>query len=252
MQTVVKNIFLFLLCFTGTVWANEELVVGMETGYPPFESIDQDGAIVGFDVDVARLIAEKLGKKAVLKDMDFDSEILALQQGKIDLIISGMNITSARQRVIHMVPYHGTQAQSLSLIFWSAPSVSVKTLQDLESFPNATVSVGVGTVSEQYLALFPQIQARAFQGALAPLLDVKYGKSIATLVESDVAGYLHSHHPTTHVVEIPIEKGRINGFGIGIKKENIKRIEEVQRIIGELQDSEELKAVEQKWFGEGV
>jgi arginine transport system substrate-binding protein len=237
------------MCLPIMLNGDDELIVGLESGYPPFEFVDTHGEVIGFDVDIARLIASKLGKKLVIKDMDFDSEILSLQQGKIDLIISGMNITPSRKKVIHMVPYHGADATSLSLIFWSEIPSTVKTLQDIAALPNPVVSVQVGSVADEYLSLFPQIQKRVLQGALAPFLDVKYGKSAATLVETEVAVYLHDQHPTTHVLEIPLEGSQVNGFGIGIKKTNTSLIDEIEAVVHNLHTTSDLQNLEGKWFG---
>src|SRR5262249_40958029 len=62
---------------------NKSLVVGLQSGYPPFEFMDSKGQIIGFDVDVAKVIADKLDRQLVIKDMEFEGEILSLKQGKI-------------------------------------------------------------------------------------------------------------------------------------------------------------------------
>jgi arginine transport system substrate-binding protein len=161
------------------------LIVGLQSGYPPFEFMDNKGNIIGFDVDIANLIAEKLEKKLIVKDMEFEGEILSLKQGKIDLILSGMNITSSRLKEISMVPYHGDDATSFSLIFWNEIPQGIHTLEDIAAFPNLIVSVQSGSVTEEFMNHYPQIQTKSFQGSLAPLMDVKYGKSAANLVEPD-------------------------------------------------------------------
>ena len=94
-------------------------MIGLQSGYPPFEFMDTTGKLVGFDVEMAEIIAKKLQKTLVIKDMEFEGVILSLKQGKIDLIMSGMNITPSRLKEISMVPYHGEDATSLSLIFWN-------------------------------------------------------------------------------------------------------------------------------------
>lgn len=227
----------------------ETLVVGLQSGYPPFEYMNEKGEIVGFDLEIAEHIAKKLGKTLVIKDMEFDGEILSLKQGKIDLIISGMNITPSRMKEILMVPYHGEAAASLSLIFWKTIPDGVGNLADLANIPNATVSVESGTVPEAYLVNHKSIQVKSFQGALAPLMDVKYGKSTASLVEPDVATYLKKQHPEIKVLSVPLAKEEeILGFGIGIKKENQKLFNQVKEIIQELKKSGELEQLEKKWF----
>ena len=79
------------------------LVVGMSTDYPPYEFTTKKNGkteYVGFEVDLAKKFAKDLGVKLVIKNMDFDSLLVALETGKIDVIISGMNITNERKKSV--------------------------------------------------------------------------------------------------------------------------------------------------------
>ncbi len=229
--------------------AEETLTIGLHSGYPPFEYMDENGKIVGFDLDIAERIAAKLGKKIVIKDMEFDGEILSLKQGKIDLILSGMNITPSREKEILMVPYHGESTTSLSLIFWQSIPEGLQSIEDLMNLQNPTVTVGMGTTPEAYLSRYPAIQSKSFEGALSCLMDVKYGKSIANLVEADVAEYLQKQHPEIKILQVPISKDdSIAGFGIGVNKNNQILFQQVKEVIQELKATGELKQLEDKWF----
>lgn len=229
--------------------SQETLVIGLQCGYPPFEFMDTTGKIVGFDIEIAEIIAEKLKKTLVIKDMEFEGEILSLKQGKIDLIISGMNITPSRLKEILMVPYHGEEAEALSLIFWNEIPAGINTIEDIASLSNPTVSVESGAIPEAYMSRHSNINAKSFQGALGPLMDVKYGKSVANLVEPDVAEYLKNQHPEIKILNVPLPKEEsVMGFGIGIKKENLKLFQQIQTIIQALKESGELKQLEDKWF----
>src|SRR5690606_29652193 len=88
---------------------NQILIVGTNPKYPPYESIDAQGNVQGFDIDLGRALAHKLGKKIEIRELSFDALILALKQGKIDIILSGMSITSSRQKEIIMLPYQGEE-----------------------------------------------------------------------------------------------------------------------------------------------
>jgi arginine transport system substrate-binding protein len=246
--TVATAIFMNLIQTTAKP-AEDTLTIGLETGYPPFVYIDKNGEIVGFDIDVGERIAAKLGKKLVLKNMDFDGEILALKQDKIDLIMSGINITPSREKEILMVPYHGNTATSLSLIFWKTIPEGVHSIEDLMKIKNSTVTVGSGTIPESYMTNYPSIQAKSFEGALACLMDVKYGKSVANLVEPDVAEYQQTQHPEVKILSVPLlQNANIGGFGIGINKNNQTLFEQVKASIQELKATGELKQLEDKWF----
>ena len=74
------------------------LVVGTEPEFPPFESLDENGELVGFDIDLARAIAKDLGVDVRFETMAFDSLPSALGVGKIDVILSGMTATPERAK----------------------------------------------------------------------------------------------------------------------------------------------------------
>lgn len=229
--------------------SHETLVIGLQSGYPPFEFMDNKGKLVGFDVDLAAEIAAKLNKELVIKDMEFEGEILSLKQGKIDLIISGMNITPSRLKEIAMIPYLGEAATALSLVFWKEIPQNIQSLEDIALFPHLSISVESGTIPETFISKYTGIKVKAFQGALAPLMDVKYGKSVANLVEPDVAAYLKKQHPEIQILNVPLPKEEmILGFGIGIKKDNRELLQQIQQIIQELKASGKLKQLENKWF----
>lgn len=230
----------------------ETLTVGLQSGYPPFEFMNAEGQIVGFDIDVAKIIAEKLGKKLAIVDMEFEGEILSLKQGKIDLIISGMNITPSRQKEILMVPYHGDDATAFSLIFWKAIPSQITELEDFSKIPNAIISVESGSIPEMYMQQFPQIKVKSFQGSLSPLMDVKFGKSLANIVQPDVANYLKQQHPEIVILNVPVSpENKIEGFGIGVKKDNFELYNKIDAIVKELKESGELQKLESKWFKAG-
>lgn len=228
------------------------LVIGLQSGYPPFEMYNSEGVLVGYDVDLGKALAAKLGKKPHFHDMEFEGEIISLKQGKIDLIMSGMNITSDRLKQIAMVPYLDDQSSALTLIFWKAIPQGVTTLEDLKSIPDAHVSVELGAVPELFLQKhYPSQPIRSFDSALSSLMDVKFGKSLANLVETDVAAYLQQQHSEIKTITVPLTaEDEIHGFGIGINKNNPELIAQIDQAIQEMKDSGELQMLQDKWFKE--
>lgn len=227
------------------------LTIGLQNGYPPFEFVNPQGEVVGFDVDVAEQIAKHLNKTLVVKEMGFEGLILSLQQEKIDLIMSGMNITPSRLKEIAMVPYHGAAATSLSLVFWENIPEGISTLEEIGALQSPVISVGAGEFPETYLARFPQIQAKAFDGTLNALMDVKFGKSLAVLVEPDVAEYLKNKYSEIKVITVPLAADdQVMGFGIGIKKGNDELFQQVEQSITDIKNSGTMQSLENKWFKE--
>jgi polar amino acid transport system substrate-binding protein len=86
--------------------AKKELVVGTAASMPPLNMTMKDGQIAGMEIDLARLIATALEAKLSLKQMPFNDLLPALQAGKVDMILSGMTITPARNlKVAFVGPY---------------------------------------------------------------------------------------------------------------------------------------------------
>ena len=90
--------------FAGTVMETVKkkgtLVVGTSADYPPYESVDAAGNFVGFDMDLMRAVAERMGVKLKIKDMPFDSLIAGLQAGKIHAVIAAMQATPERDKKV--------------------------------------------------------------------------------------------------------------------------------------------------------
>src|SRR5262245_39564495 len=74
----------------------DQLVVGMELNYPPFEQVDTQGKPAGISVEMAHALGTFLGRKVRIENIPFDGLIPALKTGKIDVIISSMTETPER------------------------------------------------------------------------------------------------------------------------------------------------------------
>lgn len=99
----------FLLAACGTKAPSNELVVGMDLSYPPFETIDPAGQPVGVSVDLARALGEKLGRPVRIENIPFTGLIPALNSGKIDCVISSMTDTPERRTTVDFSePYLAT------------------------------------------------------------------------------------------------------------------------------------------------
>lgn len=77
-----------------------KLVAGTSADYPPFESIDENGNMVGFDIDLINEIGKRIDVEVEIQDMPFDSLIAAVQEGKIDLSIAAFNYTEERDKTV--------------------------------------------------------------------------------------------------------------------------------------------------------
>ena len=77
-----------------------KLIMSTNAAFPPYEMTTDDGGYAGIDVEIAQAIAKKLGLELVIDDMDFDAALLAVQQGKSDMVMAGVSVTNDRKKVM--------------------------------------------------------------------------------------------------------------------------------------------------------
>lgn len=229
-----------------------QLVVGTCSGFPPYEMLDDHGGLIGFDIDVAHALAQKMHKVAVFKDMAFDSLVLALNQGTIDMIIAGVSITKTKLQKIALVHYQGEAIAHIPLLFWQHIPAGVTTIADLQKLPNKTVCVQAGNFEEEVLAQYHFLTLKQLDGISELILDIKYGKSIAATVDPAVADSLLYEIPELKVLAVPLNVDeQTRGQGIGIAKHNQALIAHTQKIMQQLKHEGVLVALEAKWFKKG-
>ena len=88
-----------------------KLIMSTNAAFPPYEMTTDDGGFEGIDVEIAGAIAKKLGLELVIDDMDFDSALLAVQQGKSDIVMAGVSVTDARKMVMEFSNSYATGIQ---------------------------------------------------------------------------------------------------------------------------------------------
>ena len=88
-----------------------KLIMSTNAAFPPYEMVADDGSFEGIDVEVAGAIAAKLGLELVVDDMDFDAALLAVQQGKSDIVMAGVSVTDERLMVMNFSDTYATGVQ---------------------------------------------------------------------------------------------------------------------------------------------
>ena len=96
----------------GQAMAADKLRIGTEGAYPPFNEIDNTGTAVGFDLDIAHALCEKMGAECSVVTSDWDGIIPALNTRRFDFIVASMSITEERKRAVDFTePYYTNKLQ---------------------------------------------------------------------------------------------------------------------------------------------
>ncbi len=118
------------------------IVMGTSADFAPFESRNESGDIVGFDIDLAKEIAKELGHDLEIKDMKFDGLIGALQTERVDMVLAGMSATEKRSQNVDF----STQYNHSGEMFVTNKDANINSLEDLKG---KTLGVQLGTIQEE-------------------------------------------------------------------------------------------------------
>ncbi|MGY8870427.1 MAG: transporter substrate-binding domain-containing protein, partial [Pseudomonadales bacterium] len=147
----------------------DELRVCFEAGYMPFEMKAKNGSYIGFDIDMAKLLAKSIGVKHTPVNTAWDGIIPALLTNKCDILIGGMTITSQRNLKVNFSDPYIVVGQSLLI----KPTLAseIKSYKDLND-PKYTIAAKLGTTGEiAAKKLIPKANIRLFESEAEGALE---------------------------------------------------------------------------------
>jgi polar amino acid transport system substrate-binding protein len=217
-------------------------IVGSDTAYPPFESIDESGEVVGFDVDLVAAIAEEIGVDYEFLTYNFDALIVGVQTGtEFDFIASAMTIKPERDEEIDFTDPYFDAGQSLAV----REDSDVAALEDLAG---AKIGVQSGTTGEGYVTenLPEGAQVVPFENIL---------QAFQALQNGDVDGVVNDKPVSESVVADEARGLKIVGptmseeqYGFGVSEENPGLTALLSAALANVRESGEYDEIMAKWF----
>lgn len=200
------------------IQAAGKIVLGTSADYPPYEFIiEVDGSleVVGFDIDIAREIANDLGVELEIRDMDFDGLLAALVAGNIDFIVAGMVPTEERKESVDFsIPYYSAEQRFL------VRAEDAAELSTVESLTGKRIGAQISTVQEQIAT--EQIQDPAELRFLSRIndlvLDLKSDRIDGIVLVGPVADSYAKADAQLELSQISF--GQEDGVAIAIAKGN--------------------------------
>ncbi|AOZ67719.1 TPA: lysine/arginine/ornithine ABC transporter substrate-binding protein [Haemophilus influenzae] len=235
-----KTLLTAILLGSSIAVSAQELTFAMEPSYPPFETTNAKGEIIGFDVDVANAICQEIQATCKFKSETFDSLIPSLKAKRFDAAISAIDITDARaKQVLFSDAYYDS----------SASYVALKGKATLESAKN--IGVQNGTTFQQYtVAETKQYSPKSYASLQNAILDLKSGRIDIILGDTAVLSDMISKEPEIQFIgeKVTNKKYFGNGLGIAMHKSNKDLAAQLNKGLAAIKANGEYQKIYDKWM----
>ena len=216
---------------------SNKLVMATNAAFPPYEMVEGT-EIVGIDAEIAKLIADDLGKELVIEDMAFDSIIAAVQTGKADIAMAGLTITEDRKQNIDFSdPY--TEAAQVIVVKTDSP---VKSPADLIG---KTIGVQIGTTGDIYAADIEEASIERYSKYFEAINALSQDKIDAVIVDREPAKVFVTDNEELRLID---EEFTVEEYAIGVSKENTELLNQINASLKKLQDSGKIDEIIDKYI----
>ncbi|MCT4562946.1 MAG: transporter substrate-binding domain-containing protein [Maledivibacter sp.] len=207
-----------------------KIVLGTAADYPPYEfhkEINGQDTIVGFDIEIAKAIAEDLGVELEIKDMKFDGLLAALVADKIDFIVAGMVPTEDREKSVDFTNQYYKADQSILIKAEDADKFKTK-----EDFKGAVVGAQKTTIQEDIAKSIEGAEVKGLSKITDLVLELSNDKVDAVVLVNPVAKAYAKSNPQLYVPEISF--GTEDGVAAAVNEGNKELVDAINKTLDKL------------------
>ncbi|WP_341279824.1 transporter substrate-binding domain-containing protein [Paenibacillus sp. FSL H8-0537] len=223
------------------------LKVGLMGTYAPYNFLNDNKEIDGFDADIAKEIAKRLGVKAEFVAQEFSGMIAGLQAKKFDVVISQMTITDERKEQMDFTEPYITNSVKIIV------AEKNDTITKLADFKGKNIGVGLGTNDETYLrkTVLPEVgdfTIKTYDDVITSLKDLNAGRIDATINNMyALKPIVEKNGFKIKAVGDPIKS---DNAGIAVRKDNPEFRDALNEALKAMKADGTYKTIFVKWFGE--
>lgn len=216
-----------------------KLIMSTNAAFPPYEMTTDSGEFEGIDIETAQAIADKLGLELQIDDMDFDAALLAVQQGKSDMVMAGVTVTDERQNVMDFTDSYATGIQS----------IIVKEDSDIASVDDlAGKKIGTQRGTTGYLYCsddFGDENIVAYDDGLTAVQMLNNGQVDCVVIDNAPAKEFVAANPGLKLLDTAYVE---ESYAIGIGKGNTELKDAINTALEELKADGTLQAIVDKYI----
>ena len=229
-----------------------KIVVGLDDEFPPMGFRDEKNEITGFDVELAKEAAKRLGREVEFKAIDWSSKEAELKSKRIDILWNGLDITPERQEnMLFSDPYMDNR-QIIFVRHTETPSTIVGEA-DLAGMTIGTQSASTaeGYFNENETLKNSLKELKTYGDFTSAFMDLENGRIDAVVGDEIVGRYYISKHPDK-IDALDVAVGPVSQFGIAFRKDDTALRDEVQKVFDEMVKDGTTKKISEHWFGKDL
>ncbi|QXM05438.1 transporter substrate-binding domain-containing protein [Crassaminicella indica] len=216
-----------------------KIVVGTCADYPPYEfhkEIDGEDTIVGFDIEIAKAVAEELGVELEIKDMKFDGLLPALVADKIDFIAAGMSATKERAESVDFTkPYYNEEQK---ILVKKELADKIKTKEDLKGLK---IGAQKATTQEEIASSIEGAEVKGLSKITDLVLELTNDKIDGIILVGPVADAYAKQNDNLAVPELYFKNDNDKGVSIAVNKGNEDLVKVINQTLDKLIKEEKIK-----------
>ena len=215
-----------------------KLTMSTNASFPPYEMTTDDGGFEGIDVEIAGLIAEKLGLELQIDDMAFNAALQAVQSGKSDMVMAGVTVTEDRLNVMDFSDTYSTGVQVI--IVPEGSDVTLETLGD------HMIGTQMATTGYQYCSDdYGEDHVTAYDNGITAVQALLNGQVDCVVIDNEPAKALVSQNPGLTILDTEYI---VEDYAIGLNKENPALLEAINNALAELKAEGKVQEVVDKYI----
>lgn len=215
-----------------------KLIMSTNAAFPPYEMVADDGSFEGIDVEIAGAIAKKLGLELVVDDMDFDAALLAVQQGKSDIVMAGVTVNEDRKLVMN---FSDTYSKGVQVVI-------VKEGSDvtLDNLGDQMIGTQRGTTGYIYTSGdYGEDHVTAYDNGASAVQALMNGQVDCVVIDSAPAQAFVETNPGLTILDTEYTS---EDYAIGMNKDNTALLEAINGALKELTEDGTIPAIVEKYI----
>ncbi|MGX6978792.1 amino acid ABC transporter substrate-binding protein [Vagococcus elongatus] len=238
-----------------TDWAEIEaagkIVVGVDDTFVPMGFRDENNELVGFDIDLANAVGEKLDIEVEFQPVDWSMKESELENGTIDAIWNGYTVTEEREKKVAFSNYYLINEQDIV-------SMKKDNVQNFSEMKDKVLGAQEGSSGAESIENFPELlkdiikdqEPILYPTFTEAFLDLEAGRIQGLVIDKVFAEYYIAQQDNSEDYVVAPSEFEQENFAVGLRKGDKETLKKINGALKDLYDEGKSKEISEKWFGE--